>query len=107
MGPSDASWVWIVFYSFFIATLLASIVSIVESKTNRKKSIRILFITPTLFLVFLWNSFYRDMVTEFEYFFDGLMSLKVWAWFCILLFAYILKWWISVAIQIRRHFSRD
>lgn len=107
MGPSNDPWVWVIFYSFFITTILGAIIAIVESKKNRKISISVLLITPILFLVFFWNSFYRDMVTESEYFFDSLLSFKIWAWFCILLLAYIISWWVTIAIRLKRRFLEN
>lgn len=107
MGPTDDSWVWIVFYSFFIATLLGAIVAIVESKNIRKVSIRVLLITPILFVVFFWNSFYRDMMTESEHFFASLLSFKLWACFCTLLFIYIISWWVTLVMHVKRRFSRN
>lgn len=107
MGLSDDTWVWVVFYGFFIATLLVAIIAIVESKKNRGSSIRILLVAPILFIVFFVNSFYRSMETEFEHLFDELLSFKVWAWFCILLFAYIISWWVTIMIRVKRRFSGD
>lgn len=105
MNPTNDAWVWILFYSFFLFMICSTVIVSIKRKRLRKVSFRAFVATIFLFALFSWNAMYRNMTTEFGHFFDDLTSLRPWAWMCIYLFAYILKWWYLVFLHSQQNLN--
>ncbi|NTY09331.1 hypothetical protein EXW93_06950 [Exiguobacterium sp. JMULE1] len=102
MGPTNDMWVWVLSYAFFFITLISAIFVAIKHPALRKASIRAVVAMLFLYALFIWNSMYRLDITEFRHFYEGLTTLRPWAWMCVFLIAYTLKWWYLVFLHTRR-----
>ncbi|WP_294746712.1 hypothetical protein [uncultured Exiguobacterium sp.] len=101
MGPTNDMWVWVLYYAFFLIMLFSTTFVTIKHVFLRKASVRAGLAIFFLYALFIWNSMYRVETTEFGHLYEGLMTLRPWAWMCVFLFTYLLKWWYLVFLHTR------
>jgi len=93
------NWVWIIYYTFIIATLVAAIISIVRKKLMIV-SILTIILAMTLPIISIINSIGREKgVDEFEHFITQLQQGFNWPIFVIVGFFYLFVWWAVYLIN--------
>ncbi len=93
------NWVWIIYYTFILATLGTAIVSIVKKKLIIRSTITII-LTMTIPIISSINSMGREKgVDEFEHFITHLQQGSTWTIYVLTGFFYLLVWWTVYLIN--------
>ncbi|WP_339261961.1 hypothetical protein [Lysinibacillus sp. FSL K6-3209] len=93
------NWVWIIYYTFILATLGASILSIIRKK-NIILSIISAVLTITIPIISIINSIGREKgVDEFEHLIAHLQQGSPWSIYAVTGFFYLVVWWAIFLIK--------
>ncbi|MFJ7661248.1 hypothetical protein ACIQXW_02500 [Lysinibacillus sp. NPDC097162] len=93
------NWVWIIYYTFILATLGVAILSIVKKKLVIVSIITIIF-DMTIPIISIINSIGREKgVDEFEHFITQLQQGFIWPIYVIVGFFYLFVWWAVYLIK--------
>lgn len=99
------NWVWIIYYTFILATLGASILSIIRKK-NIILSIISAVLTITIPIISIINSIGREKgVDEFEHLIAHLQQGSPWSIYAVTGFFYLVVWWAIFLIKRKRRKS--
>ncbi|MFL1671865.1 hypothetical protein [Paenibacillus dendritiformis] len=101
MWATNASWVWLVFYSVIGISLAASAFSLIIRKRIGISVVHIVFLV-TGFTVFFLNAMGRsEGMTELHYFWKGLREGALWAIYVLISGLFSIYWWYGFIASYR------
>lgn len=99
--PTLPAWILVLYYAFFIVTLIFSIVSIVRKKLIIL-SIGSIFLCLTVPVIALIGAVGRVDQTEWDVFVHDLAQFKLWTIYVLYGFLFIIYWWFKFIKTSRR-----
>ncbi|RJG23114.1 hypothetical protein [Paenibacillus thiaminolyticus] len=101
MWATNASWVWLLFYSVFGISLAASAFSLIIRKRIGISVLHIVILV-TGFMVFFLNAMGRsEGMTELHYFWKSLREGALWAIYVLISGLFSIYWWYGFVISYR------
>ncbi|WP_075037672.1 hypothetical protein [Halobacillus dabanensis] len=95
MSPTVPFWIVAVFYLFIITSFSMAIRRIIKKQLLISSLISVILIPFSTILLIL-SSIGRGNQNEFDYFINSIKGFELWAWFWLVIFAYLLYWWCLV-----------
>ncbi|MGG4395209.1 hypothetical protein ABEX25_12990 [Paenibacillus thiaminolyticus] len=101
MWATNASWVWLLFYSVFGISLAASAFSLIIRRRIGISVVHIVILV-TGFTVFFLNAMGRgEGMTELHYFWKSLREGALWAIYVLISGLFSIYWWYGFVISYR------
>jgi hypothetical protein len=87
------SWFWVIYYSFLLITLSASLFSVIRKRNVILSIINIVFVV-TVPITALLNSIGRvEGINEFEHLVGQLQQGEIWSMYVLIGYLFIVIWW--------------
>ncbi|WP_146813637.1 hypothetical protein [Halobacillus faecis] len=95
MSPTIPFWLVAIFYLFIIISFAVAVRRIMKKQLLVPSVLSVIFL-PFSTVLFVFSSIGRGNQNEWEYFISSVMGFELWAWICLVIFAYLLYWWYLV-----------
>lgn len=96
-------WGAVLFYGFFIATMVFGLIAIFQKKLNEYLNVLAIIVPVFVFFVFLSHSIGRPLtMNEYDWLFSQFLNLRLWAIFVAMGYGYLLYWWYLYISSLRK-----
>ncbi len=86
-------WFWLIFYSFWVITLGASVFSLIRRRNVKLSILNLVFVITVPIITIICSIGRAEGKNEYEHFVDQLQQGEIWTLYASGGFLFILVWW--------------